>query len=266
MHRVRIFENIRGSRDAQHKRESLFITIIRPIIVELVGTFLLVTFGLWGGCSTSGNIIQGAFSFGCTLMVLLASFGHISGTHLNPCVTLGVFIAGEVRYYLAIIYVIMQIIAGIGAAGLVRLLVSRDSYTQCHGGATLLNKIDMIEWWQGLIIEFFITFLFVTVILLVALDTKSKTGLAPLLIGFTLVGNILTAGSYTGASLNPARSLGPAIVANQWTDHWIYWIGPLLGGTIAGIAYRFIWAHQDRRWPKPKSKKLNEASVTAPIL
>jgi glycerol uptake facilitator-like aquaporin len=101
--------------------------------------------------------------------------------------------------------------------------------------------------------EFFITFLLITVILLVALDTESKTGLASLLIGFTLIGNILAAymerfimikllfysrGQHTGASMNPARSLGPAIIANKWKYHWIYWIGPILGAITAGIMYR----------------------------
>ncbi|UJR32120.1 hypothetical protein I4U23_019588 [Adineta vaga] len=254
MHRIRIFENIRGSPDAQHNRESLFITAIRPIIVELVGTFLLVMFSVWGGCSTGNNLVQGALCSGCTLMVLLASFGHISGTHLNPCVTLGVLIAGEVKYYLAFIYVIMQVIGGIGAAGMARILISSEAYAVCNGGATLLNDFSKTKWWQGLIIEFFISFLLVTVILLVALDTKSKTGLASILIGFAL------AGAYTGASMNPARSLGPAIIANEWKNHCIYWIGPLLGGAIAGLMYRFIWAHQDRRWPKPIEKRTNEAS------
>ena len=104
--------------------------------------------------------------------------------------------------------------------------------------------------------EFFITFSLVTVILLVALDTKSKTGLASMIIGFTLAANILAAyvtgdlvrhkkqyfffyrGSYTGASMNPARSLGPTIIANKWTNHWVYWVGPLLGSGMAGLLYR----------------------------
>ncbi|CAF1636967.1 unnamed protein product, partial [Adineta ricciae] len=226
-----------------------------------VGTFILVLFSLWGGCSTRNSLVQGAFCSGLTLMVLLASFGHISGSHLNPCVTLGVFIAGEVRYYLALAYVVVQVIAGIGAAGLVCLLVSSQTYSACSGGTTLLNEAENIEWWQGLIMEFFITFSLVTVILLVALDTKSKTGLASMIIGFTLAANILAAGSYTGASMNPARSLGPAIIANKWTNHWIYWVGPLLGSGMAGLMYRFIWAHEDRRWPKSEPKKVNEASV-----
>jgi len=89
----------------------------------------------------------------------------------------------------------------------------------------------------------------------VALDTKSKTGLAPVLIGFTLAAGILAAGALTGGSLNPARSLGPAIFANQWEHHFVYWIGPLVGAIIAGLLYRAVWAHHDRRFfvKRPKT-------------
>jgi glycerol uptake facilitator-like aquaporin len=100
---------------------------------------------------------------------------------------------------------------------------------------------------QGILIEFIVTFILVTVILMVALDTKSKTGLAPILIGFTLAVNILAVGAYTGGSLNPARSLGPAIFANEWENHFVYWIGPLVGAIFAGFLYRTVWAHYDRR-------------------
>jgi glycerol uptake facilitator-like aquaporin len=100
---------------------------------------------------------------------------------------------------------------------------------------------------KGIFIEFIVTFVLVTVILMVALDTKSKTGLAPILIGFTLAVNILAVGAYTGGSVNPARSLGPAIFSHQWANHYVYWIGPLVGAIVAGFLYRTVWAHYDRR-------------------
>jgi len=239
-----------------------FIQVIRPLLVELIGTTVFVLIGLWGTCS-NGGVIAGALSFGLALAVLSASFGHISGVHFNPSVTIGVLIAGEMQAVMAVLYVVIQLLGGIAAAGLLRLLVSAKTYYDCKGGATLLatypafnestpngyihHGIDYVRNWQGVIIEAIVTFVLVTVILMVALDTKSKTGLAPLLIGFTLAANILAIGAYTGGSLNPARSLGPAIFSYQWEHHYVYWIGPLVGAIVAGFLYRTVWAHYDRR-------------------
>jgi len=207
--------------------------------------------------------LANALSFGLALAVLAASFGHISGVHFNPSTTLGVLIAGEMQVVMAILYVVVQLLGGIAAGGLLRLLLSTPTYATCKGGATVLTTYvasnvtssnvvvyyvaDYVRNWQGILIEAIVTFALVTVILMVALDTKSKTGLAPLLIGLALAVNILAIGAYTGGSLNPARSLGPAIFANQWEYHYVYWVGPLVGATVAGLLYRTVWAHHDRR-------------------
>ncbi|CAF5130297.1 unnamed protein product, partial [Rotaria magnacalcarata] len=184
------------------------------------------------------------------------------GVHFNPAVTIGILIAGEIQALMAVLYIVMQLLGGIAAGGILRLLLTTSVYGQCKGGATLLAKYavnetavkgavsygaDSVRIWQGILIEFIATFVLVTVILMVVLDTKSKTGLAPLLVGLTLAVNILAIGSYTGGSLNPARSLGPAIFAHQWDDHFVYWIGPIVGAIVAGFLYRTVWAHHDRR-------------------
>lgn len=239
-----------------------FIQVIRPLLVELIGAGLFILIGIWGACS-NGGVIAAALSFGLALMVLVASFGHISGVHFNPAVTIGVLIAGEIQPVMAILYVVMQLLGGIAAGGLSRLLLATRTYNACRGGATFLTQYaagnetingvfvaypaDSVRIWQGILIEFIVTFVFVSVILMVALDTKSKTGLSPLIIGFTLAVNILAIGAYTGGSLNPARSLGPAIFANEWEHHFVYWIGPIVGAIIAGLFYRTVWAHSDRR-------------------
>lgn len=235
-----------------------FIHLIRPLTVELIGTTLFILIGLWGACS-GGGVLAAALSFGLAIMVFSASFGHISGVHFNPAVTIGVLVAGEIQAVVAILYVIMQLLGGIAAAGIVRLLLSKHVYDKCTGGATFLTDykvpngtygeilIDEIHPVQGIFIELIATFVLVTVIVMVALDTKGKTGLAPLLIGFTLAVGILAVGAYTGGSLNPARSLGPAIFSHHWDDHYVYWIGPLVGAIVAGLFYRTVWAHYDRR-------------------
>jgi len=253
--------NIVKDVDVQPEDKNKFIQVIRPLLVELIGTTLFVLIGMWGACS-NGGVIAAALSFGLALMVFAASFGHISGVHFNPSVTIGVLIAGEMQAVMAILYAVMQLLGGIAAGGILRLVLPTRTYAACRGGATFLaksavfnetatsasvNHANNVGIWQGIIIEFIVTFVLVTVILMVALDTKSKTGLAPLLIGFALAVNILAIGAYTGGSLNPARSLGPAIFANEWEHHYVYWIGPLVGAIVAGFLYRTVWAHYDRR-------------------
>lgn len=252
---------VRKDVDVVPEDKNQFIRVIRPLLVELIGTALFVLIGIWGACS-NGGVIATALSFGLALMVFSASFGHISGVHFNPSVTIGVLIAGEMQAVIAILYVVMQLLGGIAAGGLLRLLLTNHAYGSCKGGATLLANYvtanetvrgqvqyvnESIGIWQGITIELIVTFVLVTVVLMVALDTKAKTGLAPIVIGFTLAVNILAIGAYTGGSLNPARSLGPAIFANQWENHFVYWIGPLVGAIIAGFLYRTVWAHYDRR-------------------
>jgi MIP family channel proteins len=253
---------VRKEGDGVPEDKNKFIQVIRPLLVELIGTALFVIIGMWGACS-GGGVLTAALSFGLALMVFAASFGHISGVHFNPAVTIGVLIAGEMQAVMAILYVVMQLLGGIAAGGLLRLLLSTRTYAACKGGTTLLTTYvalnetsvngpiyyteDYVRIWQGIFIEFIVTFVLVTVVLMVALDTKSKTGLAPILIGFTLAVCILAIGAYTGGSLNPARSLGPAIFANHWENHFVYWIGPLVGAIVAGLLYRTVWAHYDRR-------------------
>jgi len=172
---------------------------------------------------------------------------------------------------MAVLYFVMQILGGIAAGGLLKALLNRRVYDLCKGGTTFLTayarvngtnadgtafhwSAEYVTWWEGLVLEIIVTFVLVTVILMVALDTKAKTGLAPLIIGLALAACILAAGNFTGGSLNPARSLGPAIFANKewnhWNNMWIYWLGPLVGAVLAGVLYRFIWAHHDRRYLK----------------
>ncbi|CAF1048467.1 unnamed protein product [Didymodactylos carnosus] len=203
-----------------------------------------------GVCSRSG-VLTSAFSFGLPLMILSYGFGHMSGAYFNPSVTLGAVLAGEILPIMAMLYFIMQIMGGIAAGGILKVILRQRAYGLCQGGATLLAKYapfnntsgaagiphhypdESVVWWEGLLIEMIVTFVFVTIFIMVAVDLKAKTGLAPLIVGFTFVACMVSSDS-----LNPARSLGPAIFANQWDNHYVFWIGPILGAVLAGAGYR----------------------------
>ncbi|CAF4952793.1 unnamed protein product [Rotaria sp. Silwood1] len=224
------------------------------MIVELIGTIFFILIGLLGSCSdeNKNNSLITGLSFGLSLIIFVASLGHISGGHFNPAVTLGVLITGNIQLKKALLYMLMQLIGGVMAAGIFRLLSHTSTYNRCHGGATFLMTIkiskkldeltmDRINWWEGMCVELLLTFVFVTIILMVTINKKSKSNFAPIYNGIALCVCILASNMLTGGSLNPARSLGSAIFANVWSHHYIYWIGPLIGATIAGGFYRFIW-------------------------
>jgi len=251
------------SKEVGHEEKGKFIGLVRPLLAEFLGTAFFIAIGMMGACSNSG-VFTTAFSFGMPLMILSAGFGHMSGAYFNPAVTVGALLAKEIKPIMAVCYFLVQIIGGIAAAGFVKLVLSRWFYSNCHGGATLLAKRFVqynvstvlydaeasVQWWQGTLIEFMVTFVFVTIFIMVAADLKAKTSLAPLIIGFAFVGCMLASNAFTGGSLNPARSLGPAIFANEWKDHYVYWLGPLIGAVLAGVVYRFVWAYKDRRITK----------------
>jgi len=98
-----------------------FIQVIRPLLVELLGTTLFILIGLWGTCGNGGHVAAG-LAFGLTFMVFSAGFGHISGVHFNPAITIGVLIAGEMQAVMAILYGVMQLLGGIAAGGILRFI------------------------------------------------------------------------------------------------------------------------------------------------
>jgi len=236
------------------------VQVLRAAGAELVGTLLLVFFTC-GTCVTSGGrgdaLVATAFSFGLTLSALVVVIGPVSGCHVNPAVTLGLFLAGKLRLLLAIVYLLAQVLGA--AAGAALLAVALGSADRLCVTALALRTTPA----QGVLFEAVIVFLFVAVILGVG---PSHAPTAPLLIGFALAIGHLLAIPETGSSMNPARSLGPALVSGQWDDHWVYWLGPLLGGGLAGLAHRFlIDDHHYKKCPQRPSKSADPADETTAI-
>ncbi|CAF4103391.1 unnamed protein product [Rotaria magnacalcarata] len=227
-------------------KTTTFANIVQPMIVELIGTIFFILIGLLGACSddSKNNSLIAGLSFGFSLIIFVASLGHISGGHFNPAVTLGVCIAGDIKLKKALLYMPMQLIGGAMAAGIFRLISRTSTYHRFRGGATFLVTIETLKE-TGICIEILLTFVFVTVILMVTINSKSKSTFAPIYIGMALCVCIFASNMLTGGSLNPARSLGSAIFANVWSHHYLYWIGPLIGATLAGVFYRFIWGTKD---------------------
>lgn len=205
-------------------------------LAEGIGTFILVFAGT--GSVIVNSISNGAvthlgisFVFGAVVAALIYGMGHLSGAHFNPAVTLGFWASGFFPKRRVLPYILAQILGAIAASTL--LLISLGSVANL--GATLpLNG----NWLQSLVLEIVLSFILMFVILGSGLDRRAHVGFAGLAIGLTVGLEAAFMGPITGASMNPARSLGPAVVAGIWQHHWIYWVAPILGAQLAVVVYR----------------------------
>eukprot|EP01087_Luapelamoeba_hula_P020170 TRINITY_DN6822_c0_g1_i1.p1 TRINITY_DN6822_c0_g1~~TRINITY_DN6822_c0_g1_i1.p1 ORF type:complete len:343 (+),score=41.76 TRINITY_DN6822_c0_g1_i1:73-1101(+) len=222
-----------------------YVEFIRALSAEFVGTVLLVLIGcgMPMGYNTTGKTLStltAAISFMALLPALIIAFQRHSGAVFNPAVTLALVVTREMSIVRGISYTIVQMLGSCtGAAFLIALLPgSLREYE--HNLLTTLQQ-DVTEW-QGIGLEAFMTFFLVYPILSMSLPPASPPELrpfTPFVVAGAVGANILFGGSLTGASLNPARSFGPALVLGVWKDQYVYWIGPPLGALIAAAYYAF---------------------------
>jgi aquaporin TIP len=205
---------------------------LRPCLAEFIGTFALIFVGI-GAIKTAGyDTLAVALAHGLTIAAFVSATMHISGGQLNPAVTFGLVCGGHMSVPEAIRYWISQLLGGITAALICLGLFGRDVVV--HGTPQLAINLTA---GQGILVEGILTFFLVFVVYGTAVDERGRR-VAGMAIGSTITLDILFGGPLTGAAMNPARVFGPAIAANFWKAHYIYWIGPLLGGALGGLVYR----------------------------
>lgn len=207
-------------------------------IAEGIGTFVLVFAGT--GAVMVNRVSDGAvthlgisFVFGAVVAALIYALGHISGAHFNPAVTLAFWSSGFFPRYKVLPYIIYQCLGAVLASVLLRLSLGLIA----NMGATLpLNG----NWLQSFVLELILTFILMFVIFGSGLDRRAPIGFAGLAIGLTVGLEAAFMGPITGASMNPARSFGPALVSRLWSHHWLYWVAPILGAQLAALAYGYL--------------------------
>lgn len=212
--------------------------IWKPTLAEFIGTFTLVFIG-GAGVAAAGTqgVTAAALSHGLILVALIYIFGPISGAHVNPAVTAGLLVGGHITLNLAFFYWIAQFAGGLAAALIVGLALGDPGPTI----GLLTNPAGMLG---AVVFEFILTFFLVTTIYQAALYAKAGN-LAPIAIGFTLAACIFAGGIFTGASLNPARTLGPAIVDGRFDYVLPYLFAIFLGGIAAGLFHHHILKPDD---------------------
>ena len=218
---------------------------LRSSVAEFLGTFALCFIGAGSICTnqwTSGavGLVGIALAHGTVLAVMISALGHISGGHFNPAVTIGVLSVNKMEGSKAFAYIIAQLAGAVAAGYLLRGIVPEQVWQPVHLGTPGLNQgISVI---QGVILEIVLTFFLVLTVFGTAVDPKgSGNAIAGFGIGTVLVFDILVGGPVTGASMNPARTFGPALASGFWDHHLLYWIGPIVGGVLAGSLYSSVF-------------------------
>ena len=217
-------------------------------IAELVGTFILV----YGGTAVAVGAILArptagpaydslaiALAFGLALAAVVAAIGHVSGAHVNPAVTLGMAATGKFPWRYTPIYVGAQLVGAVLAAFATWITFGGAARSEANLAATY--PAQGVGDLQAFIVEILITFILVFVVMAVATDDRAPAAIAPIVVGFALAVGVFIAGPVTGGSVNPARSLGPMIVAGDLTSVWLYVLGPIIGGALGALLYdRFM--------------------------
>ena len=213
----------------------------KAALAELLGTFALCFIGAGAICTnqwTGGDLglLGIAIAHGTVLAVMISALGHLSGGHFNPAVTIAVLVSRKIERERAAVYILAQLVGAALAAFLLSVIVPDQVWQPVHLGTPMLSPdVNPV---QGMLLEIVLTFFLVLAVFGTAVDPKGAwNAVGGFGIGTVLIFDILVGGPVTGAAMNPARVFGPALVSGTWDHHAVYWIGPVLGGAMAGLLY-----------------------------
>lgn len=209
----------------------------KALLAEFMGTFTLVFVGASAVALTAtqgGGVLTSALAFGLALMAVIYIWGSFSGAHVNPAVSLGFAVSGQMNWLAMIGYWIAQILGAIAAAALVVYFFGSAS-----GVGASVGTLTHTNMWKAVLMEAFLTFFLVAAYLFV-FRNAGQALVSGLVVGLVLAFCTLAGSHLTGASTNPARSLGPALFSNNLGTYWIYIVGPLLGALVAALVYKLF--------------------------
>jgi MIP family channel proteins len=225
----------------------------QKLAAEFMGTFTLVFIGAGsicadqylrltnpGGVGLLGIAVASGLAYG----IMVTALGHISGGHFNPAVTIGFWVTRRIGTFHAIAYWIAQLLGAVSAAYLLKVIIPETGWASPASLGTPGLARDFTRT-HGMALEAVATFFLVLVFFATAVDTKGAFNkIAGFAIGLTITMGILFAGPFTGAAMNPARAFGPALALPHWQDQGVYWVGPLIGGVVAGFLYDRLFLRQ----------------------
>jgi aquaporin NIP len=222
--------------ERKERRKSMTTSLLRRAGAEFIGTYALVTAGcgaiIVNTLTNSLTHVGVALTFGLIIMVMIAATGHLSGAHFNPAVTCAFALARHFSWRDVLPYIGSQLLGATCGALTLRALFGPVA----NLGAT----IPQGSAWQSLGLEILLTGVLMFVIIAVATDTRAVGQLAAIAIGATVALDAMWGGPISGASMNPARSFGPALISGVWSAQWVYWVGPLIGACLGAGIYQLL--------------------------
>jgi MIP family channel proteins len=215
---------------------------VRPLIAELIGTFAFVFIG--AGSIVTNTLTHGtvglvgiAFALGLSLAIMITIFAATSGGHINPAVTIAFLVTRRIAPLLGILYIVAQLVGATLAGLLLRAIFPQPVWQAAQLGTTNLGP--GVSFGIGVLIEAVLTFFLLLAVFGTAVDPRAPK-IGGFGIGLTLFVAVLVGGPLTGASLNPARTFGPALAGGFWQNDLVYWIGPIVGAVIAALIYEYV--------------------------
>jgi aquaporin TIP len=214
----------------------------RRAVAEFVGAFTLIFVGGGAGIASNHDIVAVALANGLAIGIMVSNMGHISGGHFNPAITLAFLVTRRIVPTLAAMYWAAQLLGAIAAAALLRAIFP-------HLGGAIPNAPGISDG-KALLLEIIMTFFLVWSVWATAVDIRGAfKSIAGLAIGLTITIDVFVGGPLTGAAMNPARAFGPELIGNFWGNAWVYWVGPIIGALIAGVAYEYLYLRPVREAP-----------------
>ena len=225
---------------------------ISAYLAELIGTYALVLFGPMSVTIfasilefNSASLFSIGITFGMIVMIMIYSIGQVSGCHINPAVTISLLALRKIKINDAIAYIVCQLI-GAALAGLTHRAILPEAGAKVNYGLTLPGAAIGGNEAIAFLVEAILTFFLLFTIMGTALHPKATPGWAGFAIGMIVAVDIWVGGPLTGASMNPARTFGPAIASGVWRAHWVYWAGPIIGGLIAAFLYQYAFIKEQK--------------------
>lgn len=222
----------------------------KKYMAEFVGTFALVFIAAGSVCADfylrqaggQGLGLLGiSIAFGIVVIAVIYATSYVSGSHVNPAVTVSFWITKRMEPNTAIMYIISQI-AGASLAGLALKTLFPDAAKTVYLGTCVLAPGVSIA--RGVLMEFIISFLLIFTIYGTLVDKRASAGFAGIAVGLVVLFGAMIGGTISGGAMNPARVFGPAIASGQFTHHYVWWLGPILGGVAAGVVYDKLFAEK----------------------
>nr|CAD7258471.1 unnamed protein product [Timema shepardi] len=225
-------------------------TVLNIALAEFLGTGFLVFLGCMGTVVGLGEFppthLQISITFGMVVATAIQLIGHISAAHLNPAVSVAAIILGKINIPMAVVYILAELSGGIAGFGLLQVVTPDSILRSKSNGSCCALCVTLphpeLSAFQAVLAEGLATSVLILVVCAVW-DKRNErnTDSVPLRFGFTVMAIAAAEGPYTGASMNPARSLGPVIWTGVWDSHWVYWVGPIVGAVLTSFMYKQVF-------------------------